>query len=57
MQALVRELKIQEGELERRNMPAGQELRNIPVRAITEARLQRDMESARVLFANLAEPL
>ena len=53
VQALVRELKIQESELERRNNAAGQELRNIPIRSITEARLQRDMESARMLFVNL----
>ncbi|HLG05566.1 MAG TPA: polysaccharide biosynthesis tyrosine autokinase [Gemmatimonadales bacterium] len=51
--ALVRQLRIQEGELESRIATAGQELRSIPVRAITEARLQREVESARVLAVNL----
>jgi polysaccharide biosynthesis transport protein len=52
-QALVRQLKIQEGDLESRIGAAGQELKSIPIRTITEARLQREMESAKVLFLNL----
>ncbi len=52
-QALVRQLKIQQGDLQTRIDAAGQELRNIPVRTITEARLQREMESAKVLFTAL----
>lgn len=52
-QALVRQLKIQEGDLESRISSAGQELKAIPIRSITEARLQREMESAKVLFLNL----
>lgn len=51
--ALVRQLKIQESDLEAHINAAGQELRSIPVRTITEARLQREMESAKVLFVNL----
>lgn len=51
--ALVRQLKIRESELEGRINSAGQELRSIPVRTITEGRLQREYESAKVLFLNL----
>lgn len=51
--ALVRELRIQESNLDSRIQAAGQELRSIPSRSITEARLQREMESAKVLFSNL----
>ena len=52
-QALVNQLKIQEGELESRISTAGRELRTIPIRAITEARLTREVESARFLATTL----
>ncbi len=52
-QALVDQLKIEENDLENRIAAAGQELRSIPVRAITEARLQREVESDRYLATNL----
>ncbi len=52
-QALVRQLKIQEADLEGRMNSAGDELKGIPIRTITEGRLQREMESAKVLFLNL----
>jgi capsular exopolysaccharide synthesis family protein len=52
-QALVRQLVIQEKDLEARIRIAEQDLQTIPIRAITEARLQREMESAKVLFINL----
>ncbi len=51
--ALVRQLKLQENELETRISTAGGELKGIPVRTINEGRLQRDVESARMLFTNL----
>lgn len=51
--ALVRQLKIQESDLEGRMNSAGKELKEIPIRTITEGRLQREMESAKVLFLNL----
>lgn len=51
--ALVRQLRIRESELDGRINSAGQELRSIPVRTITEGRLQREYESAKVLFLNL----
>lgn len=51
--ALVRQLKIQEADLEGRIASAGAELRNIPIRSITEGRLQREMESAKLLFTTL----
>lgn len=52
-QALVKQLRIQESDLEGRMNSAGQELKGIPIRTITEGRLQREMESAKVLFLNL----
>jgi len=51
--ALVRELKVQENDLSGRIGATGTELKGIPSRTINEGRLQRDMESARVLFVNL----
>lgn len=52
-EALVSQLRTQESELDSRIASAGQELKSIPVRAITEARLMRDVESARFLATNL----
>jgi succinoglycan biosynthesis transport protein ExoP len=51
--ALVQELRRQESELDTRIAAAGQELRSIPIRAITEARLQREVEGARFLATSL----
>ena len=52
-QALVRQLRIQEKDLDDRIRVRGEGMRAIPERAITEARLTREMESAKVLFTNL----
>lgn len=51
--ALVNELKNQEGDLDRRIQDAGRELRQIPVRSHTEARLSRERNQAENLFTSL----
>ncbi len=51
--ALVGQLQNAENDLDARISTAGGDLKGIPVRAINEGRLQREMESARVLFTNL----
>ncbi len=53
VEALIRQLQIEEQNLVARMGGSEAELRGIPVRAITEARLQRDMQSADVLFKTL----
>jgi capsular exopolysaccharide synthesis family protein len=54
-EALVRQLKIQESDLQGRIGTVSAELKGIPTRTITEGRLQRDVESARVLFVTLQD--
>jgi polysaccharide biosynthesis transport protein len=51
--ALVVELRNKEAELENRIASAGRELRQIPSRAQTEARLRREVEQAELLFKSL----
>ncbi|NOT07149.1 MAG: polysaccharide biosynthesis tyrosine autokinase [Gemmatimonadales bacterium] len=51
--ALARQLAIQEGDLDSRINSAGEELKGIPVRTITEGRLERELESAKILYINL----
>jgi polysaccharide biosynthesis transport protein len=51
--ALVNQLKIEESKLESRIATSGGELKGIPMRAITEGRLQRDKHAAEVLYGNL----
>ncbi|MGQ0702409.1 MAG: GumC family protein [Gemmatimonadales bacterium] len=53
--ALIRQLLIQERDLDSRIAAAGRELRNIPIRSITEARLQRELQTAKDLFLNLQQ--
>ena len=51
--ALVSQLRTKEADLESRIVGQGSELKGIPVRAITEGRLRRDMEMADGLAKNL----
>jgi capsular exopolysaccharide synthesis family protein len=52
-QALIRQLRIREADLDTRLNAASEELKGIPTRTIEEGRLQREMESARILFLTL----
>jgi capsular exopolysaccharide synthesis family protein len=52
-QALVRQLKNREAELDSRIKIASQELESIPVRSQTEARLRREVEQAEELYKTL----
>lgn len=52
--ALVAQLRVQEQELEQRINTAGDELREVPTRAITEARLERAKQQAEQLYMSLA---
>jgi capsular exopolysaccharide synthesis family protein len=54
-QALVRQLKIQENDLTAKIGTVSSELKGIPTRTITEGRLARDVESAKVLFVTLQD--
>ncbi len=51
--ALVKQMRIRESDLSGRISTAGQELRGIPIRSITEGRLQREYDMAKGLFVNL----
>ena len=52
-EALVQELRNREGDLEGRIAQAGRELRSIPARSQTEARLRREVEQADAIFRQL----
>jgi polysaccharide biosynthesis transport protein len=51
--ALVAQLKNEESKLEQRIAASGGDLKGIPMRSITEGRLQRDKASAEQLYGNL----
>ncbi len=54
-QALIDQLKVQEADMERRIDVAGKGLEQVPARATTETRLQRDFAAAENLFKTLQE--
>lgn len=53
-QALIDQLRAQEGDLDRRIQAAGTELRAVPTVTITESRLQRELDAANELYKMLA---
>lgn len=53
-QALVDQLRAQEGDLEHRIQTAGTELRGVPTVTITESRLQRELDAANDLYKMIA---
>src|ERR1043166_1938110 len=54
-QALVKQLKLREDELDQRIKVASRELQELPARSQNEARLKRDVEQADVLYRKLDE--